>query len=379
MPGTGWQSSVRRSLVLTEFPVPEWLPVSLRDRFPSTRLKLSCSPTAIHPWLKLGNGTEVFIKRDDQTGSSLSGNKVRKLEFIMADVLKRGCDAVITCGSLQSNHCRAVAAIAAQLGIECHLLLRTDSATCDSKPSGNYLLSGLTGAHLYLVGLREQYATSLLPRSQKLAEILRRDRGRKAYIIPVGGSDAVGVFGYFSAFDEILKDCPASVKNIFVACGSGGTVAGLAIANHLSGNKFRIYGIPVCDSGAYFYDHIQKMVNDLGLAGVKAEEICQMIDGYKGAGYGISTEQERDFIRRITAETGIFLDPVYSGKAARGMMEELDGGSKIYKGDSLFIHTGGIFGIFGEPGFVSSTLNNDIRHGTTSSWMDATQEPFMRP
>ncbi|XP_055339894.1 uncharacterized protein LOC129589265 isoform X2 [Paramacrobiotus metropolitanus] len=387
-----WAACANRHLTVLEHQLSSWIPQQAKDRFPMLaigrpRITLGCLATKIHPWIDTSNGHRVFIKRDDQTGSVLGGNKIRKLEFIFADVLHHECDTVITCGGLQSNHCRTVAAVAAQLGLRCLLILRSDLTALDEvRLKGNLLLDHLSGAKCYLVGPKEPYKTHLLPRMQALATRLREEQYCKPYIIPVGGSDIVGLFGYLAAFEEIILDCPTSVKNIFVACGSGGTIAGLALANYLAGSAFRIYGVTVCDNAAYFYDHVQQMINVLMQSSkIKAEDICNIIDGYKGLGYGLSTQEERDFIKEIASKTGIFLDPVYTGKACLGMMNELESGADIYEGDSLFIHTGGIFGIFGETSFERLPDNFNERNQNIedlygiSLWKDPKEQFHLFP
>ncbi|KAK7461192.1 hypothetical protein BaRGS_00038780 [Batillaria attramentaria] len=318
---------------------------------------LSCVPelampnTPIHPWLVPGvpDRFSVSIKRDDMTGSTLSGNKVRKLEFLMADALKRGCRHVITCGSIQSNHCRAVAVCARQLGLTPHLFLRTDATDAEGAGcEGNVLMDRLCGSHIYLVPKQSPYLTHLKPRIEKLAQEIKASTGEDSYLVPVGGSTRVGLFGYITVFEEMQQQgVLESFDDVVFACGSGGTASGLSIGNYLTGSKLKVHAIAVSDNAEYFHNHCNETLQEAGLGHLRSEDILHVVEGHKGKGYGISTDDELDFIYQVACNSGVMLDPTYSGKGALGMVRELRKNPATFSGKRiLFLHTGGVYGLF---------------------------------
>ncbi|WAQ99716.1 DCYD1-like protein [Mya arenaria] len=339
-----------------EYIAPEW--ARQLKNIPKQKMQLANIPTPIHEWRLPGipENFHVSIKRDDMTGSTLSGNKVRKLEFLMADCLTQGCKHVITCGGLQSNHCRAVATCARELGLQPHLVLRTDiedpsSVSCE----GNLLLDRLCAAKIYLSPRHSPYLTHLKPRMDKLAENIGAETGERCYKIPVGGSNSLGLWGYINMFSELVtQGAVEQFDDLIFATGSGSTAGGLAIGNYLTGSKLRIHGISVSDDARYFHAHCQEMLDAVGLH-VRAEDILDVIDGHKGLGYGISTQEELDYILSVASSTGIMLDPVYTGKAAIGLQRELNNNPDMFKGNRiLFVHTGGVFGLY--DGRINDTL-----------------------
>lgn len=320
---------------------------------PSARINglYSGGPTPIQPWTPPGSafdGIDLCIKRDDLTGSELGGNKVRKLEFILGDAVAKGCDTVLTCGGVQSNHCRATALAARRLGLDCELLLRSPSPDPDSvEVSGNLLLNVLAGAQCHLVPGNAPWRTGLKPRMQRLAADLEA-KGKRPYSVPVGGSDMVGLWGYLDGFDELLQQGLADrFDDVVVATGSGGTACGLAISNWLCGAPVRVHAVSVCDSGAYFHRHINDALTELEIDEVKSEGILNIIDGFKGRGYGLTSPSELETIVEVSQTTGVLLDPVYTGKAFHGLRSLCAGVTEAeLKGSRvLFIHTGGIFGM----------------------------------
>jgi D-cysteine desulfhydrase len=208
---------------------------------------------------------------------------------------------------------------------------------------GNLLLDSLVGSHVHLIP-RVPYVTGILPRMQALAAHLASTRGRRPYIIPVGGSDSVGLWGYLQCFDELLNQGLAeNFDELAVTVGSGGTLSGLAIGNYLAGSPVRVTAFAVCDSAEYFHAHVNEMLTALGLAGrTRSEDIVTIIDRFKGRGYALSTPEELSFIEAVAASTGILLDPVYTGKAAFGLSHHLEAGRR-----TLFLHSGGTLGVFG--------------------------------
>ncbi|CAN1265753.1 Putative D-cysteine desulfhydrase 1, mitochondrial [Linum perenne] len=260
---------------------PSW--ASHLNPIPSHVFSLAHSPTPIHRWNlpNLPKGTEVWLKRDDLSGMQLSGNKVRKLEFLMADAVDKGADCVVTVGGIQSNHCRATAVAARYLGLDCHLILRTSKVVVDQDPglTGNLLVERLVGAHVHLIS-KEEYAQI---GSVALAELLKEKlikEGRKPYVIPVGGSNSLGTWGYIEAIREIEQQVEAgngtiNFDDIVVACGSGGTIAGLALGSHLGGLKAKVHAFSVCDDPDYFYAFVQDLLDGLK-AGVDSRNIVDI-------------------------------------------------------------------------------------------------------
>ncbi|CAK8697821.1 unnamed protein product [Clavelina lepadiformis] len=357
------------------YQVPTW--ASHLKNIPRKRIKLAMLPTPVQKWNIKGipDGIEVFVKRDDMTGSTLS-NKVRKLEFLLADAVTQGCGSVITCGGLQSNHCRATAVAARELELDCHLFLRANETNVNFLDSaGNLLPSLLCNSHIYLIPKFSKYKVDIAPKQELLASQIKKKSGKSAYCIPVGGSSGVGVFGYIEAWEELItrQNVMKKYDDIVVACGSGGTIAGLAIGNYLTGEKLKVHGITVCDNKDYFHSHVNEMLDTLGITETRSQNIVDIIDGYKGAGYGQSTFEDHEFYKSIAHDTGIICDPVYTGKALKGMLTELHNNKNRFQGSRiLFIHTGGIFSLY--DGRITSQLKN-IWLKNTYRWRQNAAEP----
>ncbi len=323
----------------------------MREHVPP-RLSLAQTPTPIHKLshlTELLGGPEIWIKRDDLTGCAASGNKVRKLEFLLADALRQGADVVVTCGGLQSNHARATAVMARRLGLLPHLILRGNPPA--GTPDGNLFLDGLLGAELTFVTEKE-YREHL---DEIFAEVRRKYEasGRRAYLIPEGGSNELGAFGYVRTTREIVEQLRLErirVDFIVTAVGSGGTLAGLLLGKRLYSLDAEILGINVCETAEYFQDRIMGIVRamaeryHLGL-GITREDV-KIIDGYVGLGYAESRPEELDLIRDVSRLEGIILDPVYTGKAVFGLLDQIRRGRFSKKDRVLFLHTGGLFGLF---------------------------------
>jgi D-cysteine desulfhydrase len=319
-------------------------------KFPES-INLANLPTKIEKLDRLTTllgGPNIFIKRDDQTGTEVSGNKVRKLEFSVKEAIDKGCDTLITCGGIQSNHARATAAVAAKLGLKSCLVLRgTEESTVD----GNYFLDRLLGADIRFISV-EDYRDKRLQIMNCIKEELE-GKGFRPYIIPEGASNGIGCFGYFKAIEEILqqeKEMGIHFDAIVSAVGSGGTYAGQFLGNKVLSNDADIYGVNVCDDEQYFknrvYDIIHENLNYLNLELNFSKEEINIIDGYVGRGYALSSPEEIEFIHSLAKLEGIILDPVYTGKAMYGLVQEIKKSRfKDYK-NILFIHTGGLFGLF---------------------------------
>ncbi|XP_030541175.2 bifunctional D-cysteine desulfhydrase/1-aminocyclopropane-1-carboxylate deaminase, mitochondrial [Rhodamnia argentea] len=342
---------------------PPW--ASHLSPIPSHVFSLGHLPTPIHRWNlpNLPKGTEVWLKRDDLSGMQLSGNKVRKLEFLLADAVAQGADCIITIGGIQSNHCRATAVAAKYLNLDCHVILRTSKALVDKDPglTGNLLVERLVGAHVQLISKEEYAKLGSVTLTELLKEKLLK-KGRKPYVIPVGGSNSLGTWGYIEATREIeqqVHNAGGRVKfdDIVVACGSGGTIAGLSLGSWLSTMKTKVHAFSVCDDPDYFYDFVQVLLDGIQ-AGVLSRDIVD-IHNAKGLGYAMSTAEELKFVKEVATATGVVLDPVYSGKAAYEMMRDMTENPKKWEGRRvLFVHTGGLLGLFDKVDQIASTVGN---------------------
>ncbi|HKE14105.1 MAG TPA: D-cysteine desulfhydrase family protein [Kofleriaceae bacterium] len=327
-------------------------PIAYPERIPLARL-----PTPLERLERTGDrlGVELLVKRDDLTGAELSGNKVRKLEFLLADARSQGCDTVITCGGEQSNHCRATALASSRVGMRSHLLLRTADPGRPPAATGNILLDRLAGAELQWITLAEWARRDALM-AEAAARLARA--GRRPYIIPEGGSNALGAWGYVRAaaeeLDGELSALPARPTTVVHACGSGGTGAGLVLGAALCGWRergIRVVGVNVCDDRDYFVRAIGGICGDFArrapLRGLSIrDEDIDILDGYVGRGYAKSRPEElQDMIALARAE-GVILDPVYTGKAFHALVQELARNRDRFGSRVVFIHTGGMFGLF---------------------------------
>ena len=296
-------------------------------------------------------GANVYIKRDDQTGSEISGNKIRKLEYLAKDAISKGCDLLITCGGIQSNHCRATVVTATLFGMKSAVLLRIS----DTPPvTGNYFLDKLFGADVKFC-TREEYSKQRGEIMEAMAQEYRK-QGYNPYIIPEGASNAIGTLGYYNCMNEILeqeKQMGITFNTIVVATGSGGTYAGLYLANEVKKLGKRVIGMAVCDDTEYFTNIAHDIATEAlqYLPEYKNEVLnrnnIEINDKYVGIGYALSRPEELEFIKKFARQEAIVLDPVYTGKGMYGVFNELQEGGNISKDDNvLFIHTGGLFGLF---------------------------------
>lgn len=315
------------------------------------KIDIANLPTRIEKLDRLSEklGKNIYIKRDDMTGTEFSGNKIRKLEYSVKEALDNGCDMLITCGGIQSNHARATAALAARLGIKSHLVLRKTENDVDIY-DGNYFLDRILGAGVKFISA-EEYSKNRYEIMNKLKEELEGE-GYKPYIIPEGASNGIGTFGYFNAMKEIIDSqsvMGVHFDAIVVATGSGGTYSGLYLGNELFDNKAKIYGVNVCNDANYFLKKIKSVIEE-SLEYMDIDEVnlknISILDGYVGRGYALSRKEELNFIENLARLEGIILDPVYTGKAMRGLVEEIEKGRLNDSENILFIHTGGLFGAF---------------------------------
>ncbi|KAA3659218.1 MAG: D-cysteine desulfhydrase family protein [Calditrichaeota bacterium] len=314
------------------------------------RLRLANLPTPIQPMERLASafeGPNIWIKRDDFSGIGLSGNKIRKLEFLLADAVNKQADVVITCGGIQSNHARATAVAAAKLGMHSHVVLRGSNT---SARDGNLLIDLLVDADTTYV-TPEQYEDNLNVMAGIAEEYAQN--GKKAIVIPEGGSTSLGAWGYVAALEETLgqlKQDKIDIDIMLCAVGSGGTYAGLLLGAVMLDVNFEIWGVNVCDDAQYF----NTIVNDIAADFRKKftpdlqwkQEKLKIIDGFVGKGYGLSSVDEINVIKQVAQLEGILLDPVYTGKTMYAFKELIRRGEIPAGKNVLFWHTGGVFGLF---------------------------------
>lgn len=318
--------------------------------FPA-KLDLAQAPTPLQPLDRLSalvGGPRIWIKRDDLTGAIEGGNKIRKLEYVLAKVINEGYDTVITCGGVQSNHCRATAALTARLGLSCHLILRGEQP---QQADSNNLLDQILGASIDYYPAKQYFAEVAQLFDHKVEAC--RLAGKRAYCIPTGASDAIGLWGYIDASRELKADFVEhniNPEHIICATGSGGTQAGLTLGAELFDLNTKVWGVNVCDDEQYFHDKVIKDIQDWKQQYAHSIDISTIIprtlDGYVGLGYGLADDEVIDAINMLARLEGIVLDPVYTGKALYAMLEELKKGRFANSKDIVFVHTGGALGLF---------------------------------
>ena len=325
----------------------------IRSRPPAPRkVALARTGTPLEPLARTSAalGVEVLVKRDDLTGAELTGNKVRKLEYLLAEAEDQGADTVITCGGEQSNHCRATALAAARRGLACRAVLRTDDPAQPPATTGNILLDRLAGATIRWISRPDWARRNPIMEAEAAAV---RAAGGVPYVIPEGGSNAVGSWGYVAAAAELADDLatlPARSTTVIYACGSGGTGAGLIVGAKLHGLPARLAGVNVCDDRAYFVDAIGRIAADMiarwTLPIAVGPDDIDIVDGHVGRGYAKSRPEELATIRDLCRRDGLVLDPVYTGKAFHGVVTELARDRARFGERIVFVHTGGVFGLF---------------------------------
>ncbi len=310
------------------------------------RLRFAHLPTPVEELLRLTehlNGPRILVKRDDQTGLAFGGNKTRKLEFLVAEAFQQGAKTLVTGGALQSNHCRQTAAAAARFGLDCILVLNGEMP---DRPSANLLLDELFGAEIVTIADRAF-------RDQTLRETFDRAvaEGRKPYLVTYGGSNSTGALGYAFAMEEFLKQ-GVEADWILFGTSSGGTHAGLVLGQQVFGYRGKVIGISIDEPEEWLKTHVSSLASDA------SEKLGERIEfrrddvlaneEYCQAGYGVLTDREREAIKLFAKYEGLLLDPVYTGRAAGGMIDLIRKG--FFKKDEtiLFWHTGGQPALFAE-------------------------------
>ena len=326
--------------------------------FPRTKLCQAPTPLELLPRLTeaLG-GPQVWMKRDDLTGMGLGGNKVRKLEFLVGDALAKGADHLVTQGAVQSNHVRQTAAVAAKLGLACTAVLEHRIETNDNAylNSGNVLLDRLLGCRL-------EYRPGGTDMQAAIEEVGARltSEGAKPYLIPGGGSNAVGALGYAAVALELVTQANEQglhIDRLVHATGSAGTQAGLIAGLHALSSPVRVLGIgvrqPRDKQEANVLRLAQATATHMGVDRPIPAGAVEANCGYVGAGYGLPTPGMAEAVQLVARLEGIFLDPVYSGKGMAGLIDLIRHGVFKARETVVFLHTGGSSGLFGYADFFN--------------------------
>lgn len=325
------------------------------------RIRLAHLPTPLEPLPRLSEelGVDLWIKRDDCTGLAGGGNKTRKLEFLLGAAFEQDADTLVTQGAVQSNHVRQTAAAAAAHGLACEIILeeRTGSKATDYVGNGNVLLDRLFGATIRTV----PGGTDMTAELEKTADAVRA-RGGKPYVIPGGGSNATGALGYVDCAREIVvqaDEMDLEVHRIVTATGSAGTHAGLVAGLAVMGADIPVLGIgvraPKDKQEANVFKLAEETAALLGQPGRVTREMVVADCDYVGEGYGLIDKGVIDALTLAARLDGIVLDPVYSGKAMKGLIALARAGQ--FKGETVvFLHTGGAQGLFGYQSEIEGAL-----------------------
>jgi D-cysteine desulfhydrase family pyridoxal phosphate-dependent enzyme len=315
------------------------------------RLRFAHLPTPIEAMPRLSqalNGPDLIVKRDDQTGLAFGGNKTRKLEFLLAEAQAGGADTLITAGAVQSNHCRQTAAAAAKFGFDCVLVLTGD---LPAQASANLLLDQLFGAKIVKTDKSHREAALRSAYDETVA------RGHKPYLVPYGGSNPTGVLGYVFAMQEFIEQHVKADWIVF-ASSSGGTQAGLVLGARLFGFSGRVLGISVDEPQAILQKRVAQLASDT------SERLGPRFDftpgdvlvnsDYAAPGYGVLTGAEREAVQLFASKEGLLLDPVYTGRAAAGLIGLIRNGAFQQGETVLFWQTGG------QPALFAGRYQNNL-------------------
>jgi D-cysteine desulfhydrase len=322
--------------------------LSLSNLIQFPRLELVGAPTPLEHLPRLSDylGRDIFIKRDDITPLALGGNKLRKLEFLAADALREGADVLVTAGAVQSNHVRQTAAVAAKLGLKCYALLENPIGTRAENylGNGNRLLLDLMDCEVELVD-------TLHAPAQQLEEVRIRleAQGFRPYVVPVGGSNALGALGYVECAQEIAHQSEGVVDfaAVVVASGSAGTHAGLAVGLETLLPDTELVGVTVSRKTADQLPLVTRLQQEVaGLLATRSEAAITLWDDYFGPRYGMPSEEGMEAVKLLARLEGLFLDPVYTGKAMAGLIDGISQQRFRREGPLLFVHTGGAPALF---------------------------------
>jgi D-cysteine desulfhydrase len=314
------------------------------------RISLAQLPTPLVEMHNLARHLDIdrfLLKRDDLTGLETTGNKVRKLEYVIADAINQGADTLVTHGGLQSNHCRATAAIGARLGLRVRLLLRSPQQNPPN--DGNLFLDRMLGAHVTLHAPEEYTQNKKKLIDQAMAA--EREAGYRPYFFPVGASTPLGCWGYIRCMHELVEQLGKNTKvDVFSAVSSSGTFAGLMIGRALfASDNWRIAGIPVSDSIEFFQKDLRELERrttaEYQLSLSEDQTPIELIDGFIGEGYAIPYPAALETVKLLARLEGVLFDPTYTAKAMTGAIATIKNGGLRSGALPVFIHTGGIFGL----------------------------------
>ena len=315
------------------------------------KLSLARLPTPLHECRNLADllrpGQRLWVKRDDETGCLTTGNKVRKLEYYMAEAVTQEADVVLTSGSALSNHCRTTAIVARELGMDVALLLEGPK---EPALDGNFLFMVLAGARMRMIPLGTEF--DAIDELEDMASRLREE-GRTPYIVPPGGTAELGVVAYVEAAEELRSQCDEidlEPDAVTITVGSCSTYAGLLLGASVGDMGFPVVGLSISGKTDERTEKARRLIDEasalLGLESGVADEDIRIVDDYRGEGYAKAPPDLYAFMADMTRRTGLVLDPVYTGKALWGTIREMQSGCLQDARDVVFVHTGGVFGIY---------------------------------
>ena len=316
------------------------------DKFPRRRYTAGQTPIEkLHRFSEALGGPNIYIKRDDLLGLTAGGNKTRKLEFLVADALNRGADTLITCGAVQSNHCRLTLSAAVREGLKCRLVLQERvPGSYHPHAGGNNLLYNLLGVEKVTI---VPAGASLSAEMEKVNEELTAER-RRGYVIPGGGSNPLGALGYVSCAQEIFSQTfeqGLDLSAVLCASGSAGTQAGLIAGLQGCGTNVPVFGINVSRTKEVQEASVHKLADETaefaGISAATPRESVVCFGEYVGSGYSLPTPGMAEAVKLLAKTEGILLDPVYTGKAMAGLIDLVRKGRFKRDSNILFVHTGG--------------------------------------
>jgi D-cysteine desulfhydrase len=335
-------------------------------RFPRRRYTEGQTPIESVPRFSQAlGGLNIYIKRDDLLGLTAGGNKTRKLEFLVADALIKGADTLITCGAVQSNHCRLTLSAAVKEGLKCRLVLEERvPGSFDSKAGGNNFIFNLLGVEDITV---VPGGSDMMKAMQEVSDVVSA-AGRKAYIIPGGGSNPVGATGYVACAQEILAQTfeqGLDIDTVVCASGSAGTHAGLVTGLYGCNMNIPVVGINVSRTKEAQEDLVYGLVRETaGHMGIKSEiprEAVNCFGDYVGPGYSLPTPEMAEAVKLLARTEGIMLDPVYTGKAMAGLIDLVRKDYFRKESNLLFIHTGGSPALYVYDEYILSSEAGEVK------------------
>jgi len=337
-----------------------------------SKVSLACLPTPFHELSNLSKelgGPRIFVKRDDLTGLGFGGNKVRKIEYLMDEVIRTGCDYIITGAFVQSNWCTAAAAAARRLGLGVVLVKEGPENLGPEEAQGNHLLHLMLGAEVHIVGPGRAET-----KKAEIAEDLCK-KGHRPCVLAVGGSDSLGSYAYIEAVREVVEQAAAigiSPNYLVHASGSGGTQAGTVIGAKLYGNNLKVVcsstgSRPKSDGEALVRRLIAETTQRFNIAISLSDDDVTIHDQYAG-GYGHVTKPKLEAIDLLARTEGLFLDPVYSGSGMACLIDMVRSGAFEQDSVVVFMHTGGQAGIFPYANPLHAAANGKEPSWTIPPW-----------